>query len=68
MKRASYREAILWMAHNDDNEWVEKDDPVSVTAALIADLFDVEQEKVKADLIRQLEKMWKESRKDFPNG
>ena len=58
MKRASYREAIRWLADNDDNEWIEDDEDmsVSVTAALIADIFDVPQERVKDDLRRALDK------------
>lgn len=61
MKRASYREAIKWMAYNDDTEWVEDDVPIpSVTAALIADLFDVSAETVTTDLLRQMTKMQKE--------
>ena len=57
MKRASYREAIRWLADNDDNEWIEDDEDmsVSVTAALIADIFDVPQERVRDDLRRLLD-------------
>ena len=62
MKRPSYREAIRWMAYNDDTEWVEDDEPFpSVTAAIIADLFDVDTDRVTADLRRQLTKMQKEN-------
>ena len=51
MKRASYREAILWIATNDDTEWLEDDDPIpSVTAVLVADVFDLEVERVTSDL------------------
>lgn len=61
MRRASYREAIKWMAYNDDTEWAEDEVPIpSVTAALIADLFDVSTETVTADLLRQMTKMQKE--------
>jgi len=57
MKRPSYREAIRWIASNDDTEWVANNEPsISVTAALVADLFDVDDDKVTADLRRQLEK------------
>lgn len=58
MKRASYREAIQWMADNDDTEWVEEEEDtlISVTGALIADIFDVPQERVKDDLRRALDK------------
>lgn len=52
---ASYRQAIKWMARNDDTEWV-LDEPLSVTAALIADLFGKTDEQVRCDLIKALEK------------
>lgn len=55
MKRASYREAIRWMAENDDTEWVEDESPIlSVAAVLIADLFDVDEAKVVKDLRRAM--------------
>lgn len=58
MKRASYRDAIHWLAHNDDNEWIDDEyGSPSVTATLIADLFDVTVEKVTADIKRQLKKL-----------
>lgn len=56
MKRPGYREAIRWMVDNDDTEWVDVDDPGSVTAALVADLFGVSDERVRDDLRRALRK------------
>jgi hypothetical protein len=57
MKRPGYREAIEWLALNDDNEWVDDEDKVpSVTACLIADLFAIDTDKVTKDLRRRLEK------------
>lgn len=51
MKRASYREAIEWLAYNDDNEWLDDEEPSpSVSAGLVRDLFDVDTEKLCADL------------------
>lgn len=61
MKRPGYREAIRWIVYNDDTEWVRADedegDPmISVTAALVIDLFDVSEERFMADLRRELRK------------
>lgn len=55
-KRASYREAVAWIAHNDEAgsddalapEWVS----VYVTVGLVADIFRKNQETVAADVIR----------------
>lgn len=53
--RASYRAAILWMAENDDTDWVDNGGPGSVTAALVADLFGKDDAKVRADLAKVLQ-------------
>lgn len=61
MKRPGYREAIFWLANNDDIEWVgeDGDDPndamrsPSVTACLVADLFGVDTERVRVDVRRE---------------
>lgn len=51
MKRASYREAIDWLVSYDDNDWVKDTNPIiSVSAALISDLFDVEEARVISDI------------------
>lgn len=51
MKRPSYREAIQWLIDNDDNEWLDDEGPiVSVTAALVADLFGIDIDRVITDL------------------
>lgn len=53
MKRAGYREAIYWIAWNDDIEWLADAQPIkSVTACLVQDLFDVADEKLFKDLRR----------------
>jgi hypothetical protein len=64
MKRPGYREAILWLAGNDDNEWLENEygridgEPtLSVTASLVADLFEVEHARLVADLRRALKRL-----------
>jgi hypothetical protein len=60
MKRPSYREAIAWLAANDDTDWVEHHPDtgpgtMAVTASLICDLFDVAATRLRADLTRELE-------------
>lgn len=51
MRRPSYKEAISWVAFNDDTEWLKDEEPIlSVSAALVADLFDVEHTKVIRDI------------------
>ncbi len=59
MKRASYRDAINWIAYNDDTTWLDDvlgDGKIcpSVTASLVADLFDVTPEKLIKDLRRAM--------------
>jgi len=54
--RKGYRFAIQWLALNDDCEWVETDWGLSVTASLVADLFNVDDEKVRTDLLREIKK------------
>jgi hypothetical protein len=56
MKRANYRDAISWIACNDD---ADGPDALSFEAVrghasvcLIADLFGVEQERVARDVVR----------------
>lgn len=56
MRRASYRTAVAWIALNDgagDSDALEVE-PVSMmlTVTLVADLFDVEEWKVAADVVR----------------
>ena len=64
MRRPGYREAIYWLAGNDDNDWLNDDSgridgepTLSVTASLVADLFGVEHARLIADLRRALEKL-----------
>jgi hypothetical protein len=52
---ARYKDAIEWIARNDDTEWVN--DPngcESVTAALVADLFNKTDEEVRDDIRKAL--------------
>jgi hypothetical protein len=54
MKRP-YREAIRWIVDNDDTEWLDEEDAApNVTAVFLADIFDVDHDKVIADLRRGL--------------
>jgi hypothetical protein len=57
MKRASYRDAIDWIAQNDGPGDVEALDPKHcaeiVSAVLVADVFDVSSEKVGMDIARR---------------
>jgi len=56
MKRPSYRYAIAWVAENDSGGSADALYPDEVqhliTAALVADLFGVPQEKVGEDIVR----------------
>lgn len=64
MKRASYRDGVFWIAANDDTEWVDgegADGYASVSACLLADLFDVTTERVRADVKRQRDKLRRQS-------
>lgn len=57
---ARYADAIEWIVQNDDNEWLEEDDPVnfiSVTACLIADVFGKDQQTVVADIQKGLARL-----------
>lgn len=51
---ASYKQAIQWLVDNDDTEWVVEEGYLSVTACLVADLFDKDSIKVRIDLINGL--------------
>lgn len=58
---ARYRDAIDWMAYNDDTEWTayppeDANGALSVTAALVADLFGKDDKTIRADLIRALKR------------
>lgn len=57
MKRASYREAVHWIAVNDDGaDGADRTNEASiagyVTTLLIADIFGVEPERVARDVVR----------------
>lgn len=49
--RASYPRAIAWLALNDDCSWLDDADGfLSVSAAMVEDLFGKTSAKVAADL------------------
>lgn len=55
MRRPGYREAIEWIALNDDVScWVD-DGLITVTGALVRDLYDVDQDKLLRDICRVIE-------------
>jgi hypothetical protein len=48
---ARYRDAIDWIALNDDTEWLDDEHGAfSVTLALVADLFGKSMDEATADL------------------
>ncbi len=58
IKKPTYQEAIEWLAGNDDCEWLEDVDEItgalSVSAALVADLFGRTDGELITDLRRYL--------------
>lgn len=61
MLRPGYREAIEWIASNDDCYWLgDHDAIISVSAAMVRDLWGVDDAKLIKDLTRAL-------RKAYPN-
>lgn len=61
MKRASYREAIDWIANMDSGGDDDADDPevvrLLITSQLVADIFDVDDLKVGQDVVRRRKKL-----------
>lgn len=53
---ARYKDAIQWIADNDDTDWVA-DGIESVAASLVADLFKKDIEQVREDLRWELHKV-----------
>lgn len=56
MKRPSYRSAIEWIAANDETGSADADRPEIVaelvTSCLVADIFEVERERVGRDVVQ----------------
>lgn len=59
---ASYREAINWLANNDDCYWLGDRDisgPIlSVAASLVRDLWNKQEEVLAKDLRKELKKVY----------
>jgi hypothetical protein len=55
MKRASYREAVQWIACNDNTGSKDDESEIAsyVSTLLIADIFAVEPERVARDVMKQ---------------
>lgn len=54
---ARYRDAIDWIAREDDTEWLENgEDAPSVTASLVADLFGRTDDEVRADIKKAIKR------------
>jgi hypothetical protein len=53
MARAiAYKAALAWIVDNDDTGWLDDDEPIiSTTAMLVADIYDKAPEIVIADLL-----------------
>ncbi len=52
---ARYQDAIEWIAYNDDTQWIGDDKPsLSVTAALVGDLWAKDAAQLIADIRRAL--------------
>lgn len=63
MRRASYNDAIEWIAYNDDTEWLDCEyGSPSVTLCLVADIFGRTVEEATQDLRKALRRKEKESR------
>jgi hypothetical protein len=53
MKRPGYREAVEWIAYNDDTYWLDDAEPIiCVTAGMVRDLYGVDEVRLIADLRR----------------
>lgn len=63
MKRPGYREAVEWLAGNDDCYWIGADEDhggetLSVSASMVRDLYDVAEKKLVADITNALRKIY----------
>lgn len=53
MKRASYRAGVRWIALNDEPCNLDEEEVAyTISALLLADLFEVEPERVGRDVVR----------------
>jgi hypothetical protein len=56
-RRPGYREAVEWLAYNDDNEWAHHPEAtglggISVAGALVRDLYGVEDARLRKDIVK----------------
>lgn len=69
MRRPGYREAVYWLAGNDDCDWLsvgkgDKYGPIiSVCAAMVRDLYDVPDGKLFSDIRRAIKRLSENSKK-----
>jgi hypothetical protein len=55
---APYMEALAWIVLNDDTEWLDDENgSLSVSAALVADIYRRTDEEVTADLLKRREQL-----------
>lgn len=55
---ARYKEAIEWMAYNDDTDFMDDEDSsMSVTASMVADLWGKTHDQLRKDLRKELDSM-----------
>lgn len=62
MRRPGYREAVEWLAGNDDCYWLGDFDAtgpiLTVAASMVRDLFDVDDTRLCADIVRALRRVY----------
>lgn len=57
---AKYSDAIRWIASYDDTEWVTESPEIpSVSACLVADIFNKTEKQVREDIEKELNKQKK---------
>jgi hypothetical protein len=56
MSNPSYRQAIQWIAYEDDTDFLNDEKPsLSVTASMVADLYQKTHEQVLKSLYKAVE-------------
>lgn len=62
-RAGSYKDAIAWIAYNDDTLWLddEENGSPSVTLCLVADVFGRTIEEAEADLRKAMKRKAKEN-------
>lgn len=62
MRRPGYREAVEWLAGNDDCYYLVTSEHheiiMSVAASMIRDLYDISAEKLQSDVRKVLKKIY----------